>query len=415
MICSNKCSEDANLFKEVTLMRDLYMEDRQYILNVYSRMNLELVSGEGSYLLDREGNQYLDMFSGLSVNNLGHNNPEIVSIIADQAAKYLHLSNYFPSEPTVNLAKLLVENTFASKVFFVNSGTEANEAALKLARKYGKKFAEDKVQVLSAFNSFHGRTYGGLTLTGQEKFHRDFRPLIPEVVHFRFNDLEDFQTKVSEKTCAVFLEIVQGEGGVREVSAEFLQTLARLSREYNFLIIFDEIQTGIGRVGDFFAFEKFDIQPDVVTLAKSLGGGIPLGAMLVSEEVEGVLTPGDHGSTFGGNPLACAVGKYVVETVMNVDFQWELKKKSELLFTGLYRLRDKFPHLIGEIRGRGLMIGIEMGEYASRVKELALRKNILLNVTSQTVVRLLPALNISIETLQEFLGVFAEILIEVNV
>ncbi len=391
-------------------MKNLYNEDKEYILNVYNRLNLEIEKGEGSYLYASNGDKYLDMFSGIAVNLFGHRNEEVISRIIEQSQKYIHLSNYFASESTVNLAKLLVENTFASKVFFTNSGTEANEAAIKLARKYGKQFSEDKYQVLSAYNSFHGRTCGGLSLTGQEKYQKDFEPLLPGVDYFKFNDVDGLKAKVSDKTCAVFIEIIQGEGGIWEVSQEFIDVLVELSKSNNFLIVVDEIQTGLGRTGDVFAFEKFNFTPHIVTSAKALGGGIPLGAMLVTKELENVFQPGDHGSTFGGNPLACAVGEYVIGEIISEDFCNEMKRKNDFLLDELNKLKAKFPDIIQEIRGRGFIIGIEVGEYANRLKEIAFDKKLLINVTNKSVVRLLPALNITMSELEEFVKLFEETL-----
>ena len=391
-------------------MSNIYEEDKQYILNVYRRMELEIVRGEGSYLYDSKDNKYLDMFSGIAVNSLGLNNSGIKDRITEQISKFIHMSNYFVSEPSVKLAKLLVENSFASKVFFCNSGTEANEAAIKLAKKYGQSINPDKVELLSAYNSFHGRTIGGLSLTGQEKYKGSFKPLMPNVNHFEFNNIEDFRSKVSENTCAVFLEIIQGEGGVREVSEAFMKELNELSDTYNFLIVFDEVQTGLFRTGDLFAYEKFNIKPHIVTMAKALGGGIPIGAMLVSKAVENVLQPGDHGSTFGGNSLSCAVGEYILETVLSDSFQSELRQKSLYLMAKLNKIKAKYPNIIEDIRGRGMMIGVDVGNYANSIKALGIEKKVLLNVTNETVIRLLPYLTISFEEIDEFITKFEEII-----
>ncbi|MCK4257666.1 MAG: aspartate aminotransferase family protein [Halanaerobiales bacterium] len=395
-------------------MRSLYREDKEYVLNVYNRINLDIVKGEGSYLYTSDGDKYLDMYSGIAVNLFGHKHEEVITRIIEQSQKYIHLSNYFASEPVVNLAKLLVENSFASKVFFANSGTEANEAAIKLARKFGKRFSEDKYQILSAHNSFHGRTCGALSLTCQSKYQDDFRPLLPGVDYFNFNDIADLESKVSDKTCAVFVEIIQGEGGIWEVSQEFIGALVQLSKKHNFLIIVDEIQTGMGRTGDLFAFEKFNFTPHIVTSAKALGGGIPLGAMLVAEELEDVLQPGDHGSTFGGNPLACSVGEFAVREIVSEEFCNEMKEKISYLFAEFNKFKTKYPDIIKEIRGRGFIIGIEVGKYANRIKEIAFEKKLLLNVTNTTVVRLLPALNIKMSELEEFTRLFDEILNDIR-
>lgn len=390
-------------------MGTLHDNDKKYILNLYNRLNLETERADGVYLYDKNNNKYLDMYSGISVNNLGYDK-EIANVIKNQVDKYIHLSNYFVSEPTVNLAKLLVDNSFASKVYFSNSGTEANEAAIKLCRKYGRKINDNKIEILSALNSFHGRTYGGLTLTGQEKYQNDFKPLLSGVNYFEFNNIESLREKVSENTCAVFLEVIQGEGGIVEVSQEFMNELVKLSKMYNFLIVIDEIQTGIGRSGDLFAFEKYNITPDIVTLAKSIGGGLPLGAMLVNEKLEEVLKVGDHGSTFGGNPVACAAGAYVLDKIVNTDLLKEVKEKSNYLLNELENIKEEFPTLIKEIRGRGMMIGIDVGENAIAIRDCALDNRLLLNVTNKTIIRLLPSLCISNSEINEFLEKFREVL-----
>lgn len=323
-------------------MWNIFEEDRKYILNVYNRTNLEIVKGKGSYLYDNKGNRYLDMFSGISVNNLGHCNEEIIGAILKQSSSYMHLSNYFVSRPVVNLAKLIVKNTHASKVFFTNSGTEANEAAIKLARKFGSCINKEKTQILTAYNSFHGRTLGSLSLTGQEKYQNSFEPLIPNVSYFRYNSVEDLKEKVDEKTCAVFIEIIQGEGGIIEISSSFIKYLNEQSEKYNFLIVVDEIQTGLMRTGKFLASHHYNIKPHITTLAKSLGGGLPLGVMLVNEEIEDILKVGEHGSTFGGNPVSCASGEILVNKILETDFKKDLNGKSTYLFNKLYTLQKNF-------------------------------------------------------------------------
>jgi acetylornithine/N-succinyldiaminopimelate aminotransferase len=394
-------------------MKSLYEQDKKYILNTYNRLDLIIEKGEGSYVFDIDGNKYLDMYSGISVNNLGHDKG-IVEAIIKQASKYMHLSNYFVSEPVVNLAKLLVENTFASKVFFTNSGTESNEAAIKLCRKYGKQTNENKYELLSAYNSFHGRTTGSLALTGQEKYQKNFMPLIPGVSHFKYNDIEDLRSKVNENTCGLFLEIIQGEGGIVEISKEFIDEVVKLSKKYNFLIVIDEIQAGMGRTGDLFAYEQYNFTPHIVTISKSVGGGIPLGAMLVSKDVENVLQPGDHGSTFAANPVSCAGGEYVMNKLVNTDLCNEVKSKGNYLIDKLNNLKEKYPHIIKEVRGRGLMIGIDVGQYTNDIKKIAQENRLLLNSTNNTIIRLLPSLCITTDEMNEFLTIFEKILKEVK-
>lgn len=388
-------------------MTHLYDQDKTYVLNLYNRLNINIVKGNGSYLYDDQGHSYLDMFSGIAVNNLGHGNPIIRAAVMNQMDRYFHLSNFFPSEPVVALAKLLVENSFASKVFFSNSGTEANEAAIKLARKYGHSKHADKTELLSFNGSFHGRTLGGMTLTGQQKYKKSFKPLLPDVSHVLFNDIQDLESKVSEKTCAFFIEMIQGEGGITEVSEEFMVELVMLSKKFDFMIIVDEIQTGLGRAGDLFAYEKFEFTPHIVTLAKSLGGGLPLGAMLVAQELDSVLLPGDHGSTFGGNPVACAAGTAVMKILTSDGFLEDVKSKSMYLIKQLNEIALAHPEIIKEVRGRGLIIGIEMSDdHANIIKTKALEKGLLLNVTRGNVIRLLPPLTISYSELDQFLMLF---------
>lgn len=394
-------------------MKSLYEQDKKYILNTYNRLDLIIEKGEGSYVFDIAGNKYLDMYGGISVNNLGHDKG-IVEAIIKQASKYMHLSNYFVSEPVVNLAKLLVENTFASKVFFTNSGTESNEAAIKLCRKYGKEINENKYELLSACNSFHGRTTGSLALTGQEKYQKNFMPLIPGVSHFKYNDIEDLKSKVNENTCGLFLEIIQGEGGIVEISKEFMNEVIKLSKKYKFLIVIDEIQAGMGRTGDLFAYEQYNFTPHIVTISKSVGGGIPLGAMLVSKDVENILQPGDHGSTFAANPVSCAGGEYVMNKLVNTDLCSEVKLKGNYLINKLNNLKENHPNIIKDVRGRGLMIGIDVGKYANDIKKIAQENRLLLNSTNNTIIRLLPSLCITTDEIDEFLTIFERILKEVK-
>ncbi|MFW5855817.1 MAG: aspartate aminotransferase family protein [Bacillota bacterium] len=391
-------------------MGQILEDDNKFLLNVYNRLGLEIVDSEGSYLIDSDGKHYLDMFSGIAVNSLGYSDTGLKAEIKDQLDKYIHLSNYFASKPVTELARLLVENTQAAGVFFANSGSEANEAAFKLARLYAKSINKDKIEFLAAKDGFHGRTAGSLSLTGREKYRDKFAPLLPHIKHFDFNNSKDLRDKVSDNTAAVFLEIIQGEGGVHEISREFITTVKKLSQKYNFLVIVDEIQTGMGRTGKFLASDYYDFEPDLLTLAKSLGGGLPLGALLVSEKLKDVFSPGDHGSTFGGNPVACAAGAYMVETIADDNFLARLQKKSSFLITELMRLKTDYPRIIKDIRGRGLMLGVECGLRAVDIKKRALKENLLLNVTDNTVIRLLPPLNIKKKELEKFIEIMEKLI-----
>ena len=267
---------------------------------------------------------------------------------------------------------------------------------------------------MSAYNSFHGRTYGSLAITGQEKYQNSFTPLLSGVKHFVYNNVESLRESVSDNTCAVFLEIIQGEGGVIEISQEFIDEVISLSKKYNFLIVIDEIQTGIGRTGDLFAYEKFNFSPDIVTLSKSLGGGLPIGAVLVSKKLEDIFALGDHGSTFGGNPVSCACGVYVLESILNSNLLEEVKQKGALLMDGLNSIKKSYPNIIKEIRGRGLMIGVEVNNHINKIKELAQTKNLLLNSTANTVIRLLPPLIIKIDEISQFINIFEEVIFELS-
>ena len=388
----------------------LLSEDRNYVLNLYNRIPLEILRGEGMYLFDREGNRYLDFYSGIAVNTLGHRHPMILAAIREQMESFLHLSNYFTSPSQVSLAKKLVENSFADKVYFANSGAEANEAMLKLARRYGQRFQEEKTRFVSVDRGFHGRTMGSLSVTGNGKYKDQFGKSLQDVVHIPLNDVDALREAVDENTCGIIIEVIQGEGGLRQVSEEFIAAIREEAEKHHALILVDEVQTGLMRTGHLFAHEAYDLTPDAMTLAKGLGGGLPIGAMLVHESVKDVLKPGDHGSTFGGNPVACAAGDAMLSVLLEDGFQEELKEKSRYLREGLEVLMDRHPLVIREIRGQGLMLGLVAGEHAERVKERALEHQLLLNVTGGEVVRLLPALIVSRGEIDLFLKIMDDVL-----
>ena len=387
-----------------------YEKDKEYVLNTYKRIPVEIVRGEGGYVWDVDGKKYLDFFSGIAVLHLGHNNKELNDKVKAQIDKYMHLSNYFASEPVVELAKKLVENSFAEKIFFTNSGTESTEGALKMAVKWGREIKKEKVEVLSSLNSFHGRSTGGLALTGQPEKQVPFEGLLPKFKHFNYNDIESFKAMVNENTCAVFLEAIQGEGGIVELDREFVKEMKKLQAKYNFLIIMDEIQAGLRRTAyELFAYEAYGVEPDIVTLAKGLGGGLPLGAILIGEKAVNTFGLGDHGTTFGGNPVACAAGNYIMSLITDEDFVKKIEENAGYFRSKLEGLKNKYS-VIEEIRGRGFMIGLEMGEYSEKTKSAALEKGMLLNVTAKTILRLIPRINIPKEEIDEFLSKFEEIL-----
>jgi acetylornithine/N-succinyldiaminopimelate aminotransferase len=303
-----------------------------------------------------------------------------------------------------------VENTFADKVFFTNSGTESNEAAIKIARKYGRSKSISKTRILSANNSFHGRTCGGLSITGQPKYRENFEPLIPDISFFDFNDIESFDRVLDDDVCAVFIETIQGEGGIVEIGMDFINHVKSMSLKHDFLLIIDEIQSGVGRTGKMFAFENYGIVPDLVTVAKALGGGFPIGAVLASDRCSKVLIPGDHGTTFGANPVSCAVGCVVLKEVIDEVFLSEVVDKGNYIKKRLSELQIKYPDVIGQIRGQGLMLGVDVGEHATGIKDKAFENRLLLNITAGSIIRIVPALNITYDEINLFISKFEDII-----
>lgn len=385
-------------------------EDKNYVLNLYNRIPLEIIDAEGMYLYDKEGRKYLDFYSGIAVNTLGHKHPAIMNAIKEQMNSFMHLSNYFAVPSQIALAKKLVENSFASKVYFANSGAEANEAMLKLARKYGQRSHEEKIGFVSVERGFHGRTMGSMSVTGNEKYKAQFGKSLQETVHVPINDVDALRSAVDENTCGIIFEIIQGEGGLMEVSEEFISAIREEAKKHDALILVDEVQTGLMRTGKLFAHEYYSFTPDAMTLAKGLGGGLPIGAMLVHERVKDVLVPGDHGSTFGGNPVACAAGDALLSVILEDEFKDEILKKSRYLRRKLEFLMEKYPLVISEIRGKGLMLGLVTGNHAERIKQTALEHQLLLNVTGNEVIRLLPALIVSKEEIDLFTETMDDVL-----
>ena len=389
-------------------------DEKKYIINTYNRQpetTLVLVKGEGAHVWDNNGREYLDFVGGFAVNSLGHCFPPVIEAASRQMATLIHTANAFYTEPQVELAKLLVENSPAGKVFFSNSGAEANEAAIKLARKYSKLYlGEERFEIITALKSFHGRTLATITATGQEKFHKGFEPLVPGFKYAHFNDLDSFRALVTPATCAIMVEPVQGEGGVHVASQEFLQGLRKICDEFNILLIFDEVQCGLGRTGKLFAFEHYNVVPDIFTLAKALGGGLPIGAMLCSEEVSKGFSPGDHASTFGGNPVVCAAAKVVVEHLLDEGLMASMDEKSVFLFNELERLQGMFPQFIKEIRGKGFIIGLEIGEEARELQRLCQERGLLINCVGEAILRLLPPLNVRERELETALKIMEEAL-----
>lgn len=370
--------------------------DKNYCLQVFAPLPVAFTKGKGSYLYDTEGNKYLDMIGGIAVNSLGHGNPKLVGAITKQAKNLIHCSNYYYIPQRSELAYRLCRASFADKAFFCNSGAEANEAALKLARGYFHYKGENKYEIITAEKSFHGRTYGSMTATGQEKFSKPFAPVVPGFKYVPYNDLDAMKLAVGPNTAAIMLELIQGESGVNPADADYIQAVRKLCTEKGILLIIDEVQTGVGRTGKMFCYQNYGITPDIMTLAKGLGGGVPIGAMLCTDEAAKGFQVGDHGSTFGGNPLACAAGIAVMEYFGEANVLDNVNLVSTALFEKLNKLKSKYS-CITKVRGMGLLIGIEFDEtvIASGLKEELFRNGFLVSSIGKSVIRIAPPLVIT--------------------
>ncbi|MGI1660415.1 MAG: acetylornithine transaminase [Desulfitobacterium sp.] len=382
------------------------------IMNTYGRLPMAIVKGKGTLVWDTEGKQYLDFVTGLAVNSLGHSHPVVVEAIQKQAEEILHTSNLYWIPNQIALAEKLVKHSFADKVFFCNSGAEANEAAIKLARKYAKEhYSEDKVEILTLVNSFHGRTLATLTATGQTKYQKGFAPLPEGFSYIPLNDLVQLEEKMNDKVAAVMLEAIQGEGGVFPANQEFLEKARQLCDQYGALLIFDEVQVGMGRTGKLFAYEWSGVTPDIMTLAKALGGGVPIGAMLATDQVASTFKPGDHASTFGGNPLATAVGCAVIEVLTAEGFMAAVQKQAEYFRSELQKLADKYQ--TGEaIRGQGFILGWPIDHLGPEIVSDAREKGLLINFVGGKALRFLPPLNVSKEEIDQAIAILDQIFSE---
>jgi len=385
------------------------MLSEKYLANTYARYPVLLVKGKGTRVWDLEGEEYLDFVSGLAVCNLGHCHPKVVRAIQDQAVKLIHVSNFYYIEPQIQLASLLCKHSFADKVFFCNSGAEANEGAIKLARKYAKeKAGGDRYEIITMERSFHGRTLATLTATAQEKFHKGYEPLMPGFKYVPFNDIMAVRNAIDPKTCAVMLEPIQGEGGVNCPSEGYLQALREICDEKGLLLIFDEIQVGMGRTGKLFAYEHDGIEPDLLTLAKSLAGGVPIGVLLMKKGIAESFRPGDHASTFGGNPLATAAGVAAFTTLLEEGMLENCKKMGDYFLSQLEAIQKKFT-FVKEVRGKGLILGIELKIDGSSIVKEMLRRKILINCTMGNVLRFLPPLIVTQEEIDRVVRALEEI------
>jgi acetylornithine/N-succinyldiaminopimelate aminotransferase len=381
---------------------------KKFVMNTYGRYDVVFEKGLGTKIYDVNGREYLDFVSGVAVNCLGHSHPAIVNALCEQSKKLMHISNYYWNTEHILLAEKLINNSDHSKVFFCNSGTEAVEGTLKLARKYGKLKSDEKNVILYMNNSFHGRSMGALSVTGQPKYQQDFKPLIGGVKQIEFNDIEDLINNFDENVCGIIIEPIQGEGGINIADLDFLQTARNLCNQYDAVLIFDEIQCGIGRLGSLFAYKEFGIIPDVIALAKGLGGGFPIGAFLCNERTSIALSPGDHGSTYGGNPLGCAVSLAVLNELIDGGIIDTVAQKSAYISEHLYKLKEHYG-LIKEIRGIGLLLGIVVDD-AKAFANACFGKGLLVVTAGPDVVRLLPPLNVSIADIDEALIIIEEVI-----
>lgn len=367
----------------------------KYLMQTYARQPISIVRGRGAKVYDMEGREYIDFVGGIAVNILGHGHPDLVQAIQRQAAQLIHVSNLYYTEPQVRLAQMLVDHSCADRVFFCNSGAEANEAAIKLARRYGhEKHGANRFEIITMKNSFHGRTLATLTATGQEKVQKGFEPLVPGFVYAPFNDFAAIESLVTDKTTAIMLEPIQGEGGVHVADQAYLKSLRELCTQKDILLIFDEVQTGMGRTGTLFAYEQLGVEPDIMTLAKGLGGGMPIGACLAKDAVATVFTAGTHASTFGGNPLACAAGLAVCRILIEGRVLEQARRMGDYLAKGLADFKDRH-RAVRDVRGLGLLQGLEVEIDAKAVVADCLSRGVLVNATSERVLRFVPPLIIT--------------------
>ncbi|WP_322511083.1 aspartate aminotransferase family protein [Chloroflexus sp.] len=373
---------------------DLIQADHDYLLQSYVRADFVIERGEGVYLYDSEGRRYLDFVAGIAVNALGYGDRDVLAAINEQAARLIHVSNLYHTRPAIELAALLVQSSPAfQKAFFCNSGAEAIEGAIKFARRYARAhFGEGKTTIVAFDGSFHGRTMGAVAITAREKYREPFMPVMPGVRFARYNDLASLAATMGHDVCAVVLEPVQGEGGLRAADAAFVKGARELCRQYGALLVFDEIQCGMGRTGTVWAHEQLGVQPDIMTVAKPLAGGLPIGAILMGQHVADAIQPGDHGTTFGGNPLATAVGTVVFRKISDPSFLAHVQQVGNYLGEALHELAAEQPDVVREVRGRGLMRGLQIAGSAGAVREAAHRHGLLVATAGEDVIRLLPPL-----------------------
>lgn len=389
---------------------EIFAKDKRDYLPVFARYNIVLDHGDGPYVYDTKGKKYIDFLAGIAVNVVGHNYKPLVDAVSQQASKMIHCSNLYYTEVQVEAAEKLKKLSGMDKVFFGNSGAEANEGAIKLARKYATNIDPEKIQIISAFHSFHGRTLATLTATGQDHYHHGFGPLPAGFDYVPYNDIQALEAKMSDKTCAVMLEAIQGEGGVHVPDPDYLPKVRALCDKYNAVLIFDEVQCGMGRTGTFFGCQQFGVKPDIVTLAKGLAGGVPIGAFMATDKVASAFHAGDHGSTFGGNPLACAAACVVLDALIDGNLMENAKEIGAYLQSKFEEYKAKYPNLIKEVRGRGLILGMELTRPGREIANECLDYGAIINCTAGNVLRFVPPLNITKAHVDELISVLDKVL-----
>lgn len=389
---------------------EIFAKDKSDYLPVFARYNIVLDHGDGPYVYDTKGKKYIDFLAGIAVNVVGHNYKPLVDAVSKQASKMIHCSNLYYTEVQVEAAEKLKKLSGMDKVFFGNSGAEANEGAIKLARKYATNIDPEKIQIISALHSFHGRTLATLTATGQDHYHHGFGPLPAGFDYVPYNDIQALEAKMSDKTCAVMLEAIQGEGGVHVPDPDYLPKVRALCDKYNAVLIFDEVQCGMGRTGTFFGYQQFGVKPDIVTLAKGLAGGVPIGAFMATDKVANAFHAGDHGSTFGGNPLACAAACVVLDALIDGNLMENAKEIGAYLQSKFEEYKAKYPNLIKEVRGRGLILGMELTRPGREIANECLDYGAIINCTAGNVLRFVPPLNITKAHVDELISVLDKVL-----
>jgi len=392
-------------------MKKLLEDSDNYLMHTYNRFPVAIRKGRGMKVWGTDGKEYLDFLGGVAVNCLGHCHPKVVVAIQKQAQRLIHISNYFHIESQTKLAKILVDNSFADKVFFCNSGAEANEAAIKLARRYFKEsVGQNKFEFITALNSFHGRTLATLSATGQEKFKKGFDPLVPGFRHVEFNNIEAIEKAITKNTCAVMLEPIQGESGVIIPDPDYMREVRKLCDRHGILLVLDEVQTGMGRTGKLFAYEHYGMAPDIMTLAKGLGGGVPIGAMLATDKIAAAFEPGTHGSTFGGNPLACSAAIATIDVLLEGDFVLDQCRRMGKYFKKrLEEMKKEFPSIIADVRGMGLLVGMELTRDGAPLVKACMEKGALINCTAGNILRFMPPLIITEKDIDHLIDILEQI------